>query len=515
MNKTRRTVGVGVALLTLAAALVAVLPAATARSNLGATSSTVGPRADFNGDGRGDLVVGVPGEDLGSISNAGGVNVLYGTASGLGSANNQFWSQNSAGIEGTAQQDSAFGQAVVVGDFNGDGFSDLAVSAPYHGVGAMPDAGVVNVLFGSPGGLLASGNELWDQNSPGVKGSAEANNHFGLALAAGDFNDDGFVDLAVGVPGADGKSTPDAGAVSVLYGSAAGLTAKGDQLIHGFSSGDHFGSSLAAGNFNAAGGQDLAIGAPDETNNGSREAGAVLQMLGSAKGLEHLLLTVNTPPNFPNQHCGTSLAAYDWNNDGYPDIAAGCPDGTALGHGQSGTVDIHKGSQTGFYNGVATLFSPDPQTGAEFGESVAAADFGKDTGGLGDDLAVGEPLFDIGAQTDAGRVDIFYSDQESDFQIIRQGLNGTMGKAEAGDLFGAAVTTGNFDGDGWGDLAVGVPGEGLGSKTDGEGVINVLYGSSAGIASSGNRIWSQNSPGVIGVAEPEDFFGDSVAGRTE
>jgi FG-GAP repeat len=45
--------------------------------------AATGVQADFNNDGAADLAVGVPGEDVGSISDAGAVNVLYGSASGL------------------------------------------------------------------------------------------------------------------------------------------------------------------------------------------------------------------------------------------------------------------------------------------------------------------------------------------------------------------------------------------------------------------------------------------------
>ena len=51
-------------------------------------------------------------------------------------------------------------------------------------------------------------------------------------VARADFDDDGFVDLAVGVPGEDVEARADAGAVVVLYGSAAGLTGSRAQLFH-------------------------------------------------------------------------------------------------------------------------------------------------------------------------------------------------------------------------------------------------------------------------------------------
>ena len=128
-------------------------------------------------------------------------------------------------------------RAAVKGDFNGDGFSDLAIGVSDESVGSAHGAGAVNVIYGSASGLTASGNQLWTQDSPGIQGLAEAGDHFGSALATGDFNNDGFADLAVGVPGEDVGSAQDAGAVNVIYGSASGLASAGNQLWDQNSSG--------------------------------------------------------------------------------------------------------------------------------------------------------------------------------------------------------------------------------------------------------------------------------------
>jgi FG-GAP repeat len=90
--------------------------------------------------------------------------------------------------------------------------------------------GVAQVLVGSAAGLTAAGSQLWSQDSRGVAGQAEGSDRFGSALAAGDFNADGRADLAVGVPGETLGGAFGAGAVNVLYGSAGGLTAAGSQL---------------------------------------------------------------------------------------------------------------------------------------------------------------------------------------------------------------------------------------------------------------------------------------------
>ena len=142
---------------------------------------------------------------------------------GLFAFGNQIWRQDSGGIAGQAEAGDNFGEALVAGDFNNDGFEDLAIGVPFESLGGKQDAGEVNVIYGGPDGLAAPGNQIWNQDSNGIVGRAEVDDFFGFALVAGDFNDDGLEDLAIGVPGED----TDAGAVNVIYGGPAGLAAPG------------------------------------------------------------------------------------------------------------------------------------------------------------------------------------------------------------------------------------------------------------------------------------------------
>jgi len=82
------------------------------------------------------------------------------------------------------------------------------------------DAGAVAIIYGSASGLTSEGNQALSQDTDGVRNSAEAGDQFGFALATGNFDQDGFIDLAVGVPGEDALSGPrDAGAVNVMLRS--------------------------------------------------------------------------------------------------------------------------------------------------------------------------------------------------------------------------------------------------------------------------------------------------------
>ena len=173
---------------------------------------------DFNGDGRDDLAIGVPREDVGAFGDAGVVNVLYGFGGGLTAAGNQLWHQDVADVEDVAEAGDNFGGALAAGDFNSDGQDDLAIGAPGEAVGALGDAGAVNVLYGSGGGLTAAGDQLWHQDVADVEGAAEAGDSFGGALATGDFTGNGQDDLAIGVPGEAFGAFINVGAVNVLFG---------------------------------------------------------------------------------------------------------------------------------------------------------------------------------------------------------------------------------------------------------------------------------------------------------
>ena len=271
-----------VLLLLVAAVASPVAPTLAQSSQPAAAQQAAGVRADFNQDGFADLAIGSPFEDVGSVPDAGAVNVLYGTASGLSTTGSQLFTP----VGSAAQQDGWFGLALASGDFNHDGFADLAVGAPRESVPpSSTKGGAVAVLYGTANGLTATGGRLFAQ----VGGAAETGDSFGAALVAADFNHDGFADLAAGTPDEEIGMIGDAGAVSVLYGSPGGLTTTGGQLFTQVGSApelaDFFGATLAAGDFNEDGFADLAASAPWEAVGSIPYAGAVSILYGAAGGL--------------------------------------------------------------------------------------------------------------------------------------------------------------------------------------------------------------------------------------
>ena len=174
-----------VVLVLILAACVWPLASGVAYSSSTTYAAAAGSlQADFNHDGFADLAVGAPFEDVGTIPDGGAVNVLYGSAGKLAGVGSQLFTQDSPGVGSSAEPGDSFGFTLAAGDFNHDTFDDLAVGASNEGVGTIPAAGAVNVLYGSAGKLSGVGSQLFTQDSPGVGSSAEPGDLFGEALAA-------------------------------------------------------------------------------------------------------------------------------------------------------------------------------------------------------------------------------------------------------------------------------------------------------------------------------------------
>ncbi|MDQ3448100.1 MAG: FG-GAP-like repeat-containing protein, partial [Chloroflexota bacterium] len=345
--------------------------------------------------GLADLVVGMPKEDIAGREDAGGVSVIHGSPSGLSSAGDQFWDQDSTGILDQAESGDLFGASLASGDFDGDGFDDLAVAAPYEDYRDQRD-GLVHIIHGSAAGLSAAGNQLWSQDSPGIRDEAHLREQFGQTLASGDFDGDGFADLAVGVWFQDFCFICNEGAVNVIYGSPGGLSPAGDQFWTQDSSGirdqsdpfDRFGHSFAAGDFDGDGFTDLAIGAPRE----DLEPGDVFQDQGGVNVIHGSPAGLSSPGNqFWTQDSpgirdvaeegdqfGLSLAAADFDGDGWSDLVVGVRFETNAADDE-GAVHVIYGSSTGVNASGNQLWSQsspgildDAESGDRFGWSMSS-----------------------------------------------------------------------------------------------------------------------------------------------
>ena len=324
--------------------------------------------ADFNDDGFADLAIGAPQKEVGAVDNAGKVVVIYGRETGLSNLTDEIWTQdtlrNGFQVDDLAEADDRFGEVLAAGDFDRDGFFDLVVGVPSEDVGSTVDAGAVHVLFGTADGIGAERQFLFDTDYTADELNTgdfpEAGDRFGFSLAVGDFNRSdnflqlGYTDLAIGAPFKPYAAIDDAGYVYVIYGgSGAALFDDADGTHHGDSpdagqDNEHFGYSLAAGNFDGDRQRDLAVGRPGRSVATVDDAGMVTVFYGQPTvGLEGAdTQTFTAQPGYASAPYGylagygVALAAADFDGDGASDLAVGIRDQTVAEVEQAGAVQL-------------------------------------------------------------------------------------------------------------------------------------------------------------------------------
>ncbi len=220
--------------------------------------STVASAGDVNGDGFADVLVGAP---LYGTRNTGRVYLFLGGATGTAPT-------PAAILDGAANGDQ-FGAAIAgAGDVNGDGFADVLVGAPLADAAGTPNVGSAYVFLGNAGGL--------DSTPAATIVGTQQDGRLGAAVAgAGDVNNDGFADVLVGIPLANGLGGNRNGQTDLYLGSAAVMTSTPARSITGTANNDRLGSSVGgAGNVNGDSFDDVIVGAPF-ADGGGNDRGSV------------------------------------------------------------------------------------------------------------------------------------------------------------------------------------------------------------------------------------------------
>jgi hypothetical protein len=407
--------------------------------------------ADLNEDGCDELIVGAPGASGG----AGRVYVILGD-------NDGFQVFGAQPLDGGATPGSGFGSSVAVAHNLGRTGYDLWFGAPSADVGGVSDAGsVVHYSATVSDGVLLLGDvETITQNSPGVPGSAEPNDHFGAVLSATRQG------VLVGDPDEDIGSARDAGSVTLLastdddphFDAAYGQSQASPGVAGAPEPGDRFGAAVNA--FFAL----SIVGVPGEDLGSVRDAGMVQTFFSRAFDDPEPIPGAGVSQDSPgvpgvaevDDRLGSAVVIGRnvdcFENGRQAAIGAPGEDITVNGRTRAaaGTVLVLTvssfGSCPAHYDDQNTVLDGTPEAGDHLGATLALGRHGDDDDDAADRAFIGVPQEDRGAVPNAGIVQstAIGSGSGSNSIVVARALRpsvGYSGGASANTNYGMVIAS--------------------------------------------------------------------------
>jgi hypothetical protein len=457
--------------------------------------NSVADAGDVNGDGYRDIVIGAYVADL--ITDAGAAYLVFGSGSRSTSVIDTAVGAmlpKAIKITGANTRDNWGLSVSGVGDFNKDGIDDFLVGTFGFDPSSREDAGGAVVIFGKTSGWADINLASFTSGSAGfwIWGAAAADG-CGSFSRAGDVNGDGTDDIIAGAPGADPQSRSNAGTSYVIFGYSAGTYSTTDLSVFssgsagfkilGAAAGDMSGGVAGAGDVNGDGYSDVIIAAYAYDGPGGTNCGAVYVIFGHSTATAFTdvdLAALSNSQGFritgaaANQNLGSVVSrAGDFNHDGYGDIIFGSSvEKVYLLFGHSNVTAFPNVDLTTFTAGAAGFMM---SGSGSFGSDVrGGADVNKD--GV-DDVAITAPFY-----ASVGVVYVLFGRSQAQFVNInvQASLSSEIGYRIVGST---ASTSGafsvclvkDFDGDGVGDVVVGVPNADPANRAD-AGAAYVIYG---------------------------------------
>lgn len=445
--------------------------------------------------------------------------------------------------------------SVAIGDVNGDGYGDMIMGAPRAMCQGSADTGIVYIRFGLNYGY-ATGQAQEDffdlTSSPtvtdptvsrlnfddrfgrpaGVQINGEIPGHlFGDVVAAGDFDGDGYDDLAM--TASERLGPTGTGRVYLLRGRSdiqgtldleQERFATNSFYITGREVGERFGEVLLFGDIDMDGKQDLIIGSPH-----SGTGGIVDIFFGRDFIPFHFMPIYAVPPphviilaEHENDQLGASLAIGDLNDDGRPDLVIGAPMNSDYGQYSGKVYVLHNGDlltsgptiqdwTIDLAQRAPNLMIVNPMPDDAAGSSVAVGDCDGD--GL-QDLIIGAPYGDLFNISNAGKVYFVYNKGQFTNVLyfnLQSHVDLTVGCTFMNGHFGHRIAAFNLNDDNIDDVIMTVP-YGTPVGRDYAGAAYIIMGRSGADALSGYA-WVGDRHADVDVlgGEPGDFVGYNLA----